>query len=127
MGPVQQLALLQELLPWFWRLSQCQSASVCILQHYIIILHYVDSLIVSCILSYSRPELTWRDIQYLLVYTSNPDVAIVGDRSFNGVRLVFSHSYGFGAIDAEALVTRAQHWIPVPAQQMCTIDVFTVM
>ena len=72
------------------------------------------------IFSYS-PYLTWRDVQYLIAYTSNPDILIVGDLATNGAGLKFSHHIGFGAIDAEALVTRARHWINVPRQQMCTI------
>lgn len=30
-----------------------------------------------------------------------------------------SHLYGFGLVDAEALVTEAKKWTAVPAQHMC--------
>ena len=65
-----------------------------------------------------RPDLTWRDIQYLIVYTSNPDplLANTDDYFTNGAGLTVSHQFGFGAIDGEAMVTRAQRWTNVPEQ-----------
>ena len=56
-------------------------------------------------------------MQYLIVYTSNIDILTLDDVQTNAAGLKFSHSVGFGAIDAEAMVTRAKHWINVPAQQ----------
>ena len=66
------------------------------------------------IIDYSE-NLTWRDVQYLIVYTSDhgklnhPGIK-------NGAGLTFSHYFGFGAVDAEAVVTRARHWTTVPPQ-----------
>ena len=70
-----------------------------------------------------RPDLTWRDIQYLIAYTSNPDPLLseTDDEFVNGAGLTVSHQFGFGAIDAEAMVTRAQHWTNVPQQIINTI------
>ena len=68
-------------------------------------------------LSLLSPSLTWRDIQYLIVYTSNPEILTVDDLETNGAGLKFSHHFGFGAIDAEVMVTRARHWTNVPEQQ----------
>ena len=34
----------------------------------------------------------------------------------NGGGLRVSHKYGFGAVDAEALITRARRWTTVPPQ-----------
>ena len=62
------------------------------------------------------PDLSWRDIQYLIAYTSNIGILTLDDVETNGAGLQFSHSAGFGAIDAEAMVTRARHWTNVPAQ-----------
>ena len=39
----------------------------------------------------------------------------------NAAGLKVSHHFGFGAIDAEAMVTRARHWINVPEQHNITI------
>ena len=69
----------------------------------------------------SSPDLTWRDVQYLIAYTSNPDILTGDDWVTNGAGLKVSHHFGFGAIDAEAMVTRATHWINVPDQQTATI------
>ena len=69
------------------------------------------------------PSLTWRDVQYLIVYTSNPDILTVDDLETNGAGLKFSHHFGFGAIDAEAMVTRARHWTNVPEQLIMKLPV----
>ena len=61
------------------------------------------------------PNLTWRDVQYLIVYTSNPDLT-VGPVTRNGAGLAVNRQYGFGVMDAEAMVTRARHWVNVPPQ-----------
>ncbi len=68
-------------------------------------------------------DLTWRDVQYLIAYTSNRDILVNGDWFTNGATpsLRVSHKFGFGALDAEALVTRARNWISVPEQQNHTI------
>ena len=63
----------------------------------------------------SSPDLTWRDVQYLLVYTSDSS-RLIDSWATNAAGLRFSHKHGFGAVDAEALVTRGKHWINVPPQ-----------
>ena len=40
----------------------------------------------------------------------------------NGAGLKVSSQFGFGAIDAEAMVSRASHWINVPEQQHKTFE-----
>ena len=62
------------------------------------------------------PSLTWRDVQYLIAYTSNPHL-IAGPLTRNGAGLAVSRQYGFGVMDAEAMVTRARHWLNVPPQR----------
>ena len=62
------------------------------------------------------PNLTWRDVQYLIVYTSNPSLTNKVNSIYNGAGLLVSRQFGFGVIDAEAMVTRARHWINVPSQ-----------
>ena len=73
-------------------------------------------------LSTCSPSLTWRDIQYLIAYTSNPNYLDDGDWRANGAGLRVSHKHGFGAIDAEAMVTRARRWINVPKQSASVIS-----
>ncbi len=38
------------------------------------------------------------------------------DHFLNGAGLLVSHQFGFGAINGEAMVTRARRWINVPEQ-----------
>ena len=61
------------------------------------------------------PDLTWRDVQYLIVYTSNPSKT---DDLYvkNGAGILTSREFGFGVMDAEAMVTRARSWVNVPPQ-----------
>ena len=51
-----------------------------------------------------------------MVYTSNAQLTSATDATLNGAGLAVSHQVGFGVVDAEAMVTRAQHWINVPPQ-----------
>ena len=55
-------------------------------------------------------------MQYLIVYTSNPELTDSVNSTINGAGLLVSRQYGFGVMDAEAMVTRARHWINVPPQ-----------
>jgi hypothetical protein len=59
-----------------------------------------------------NPNLSWRDIQYLFVYTSTyKNLEIEPD--INGAGLNYSSQFGFGAIDAEEFVNTAKNWTPV--------------
>ena len=69
------------------------------------------------------PDLTWRDVLYLIAYTSNPDILTGDDWVTNGAGLRVSHHFGFGAIDAEAMVTRARHWRHIEQQLNSTSNV----
>ena len=60
-------------------------------------------------------------MQYLIAYTSNRGSLSGGEWSTNGAGLRVSHKFGFGAIDAEAMVTRAKRWINVPPQHNITV------
>ena len=106
---VQLLQWHLELLLSHWKLSKIDPS--CIL-----LLH----LSLSVCNTYS-PDLTWRDIQYLIVYTSNPNLTNTSLYSTNGAGLRVSREFGFGAMDAEAMVTRARHWINVPTQRSVRI------
>jgi hypothetical protein len=70
-------------------------------------------------------SLTWRDIQYLIVYTSDTTKLKGGKWHINGHGLKVSHQFGFGAIDAEAMVTRARYWLTVPQRTSCFIRPYT--
>ena len=60
----------------------------------------------------ANSDLTWRDVQHIVVETSrkfNDD----GSWHTNAAGHTHSHRYGFGSMDAGALVTAAKAWTPV--------------
>ncbi|XP_054466040.1 proprotein convertase subtilisin/kexin type 6-like isoform X2 [Anoplopoma fimbria] len=63
--------------------------------------------------------LTWRDVQHLLVKTSRPVHLKADDWKTNAAGHRVSHLYGFGLVDAEALVVEASKWRTVPPQHTC--------
>uniref|UniRef100_A0A4W6EH19 Furin (paired basic amino acid cleaving enzyme) b n=1 Tax=Lates calcarifer TaxID=8187 RepID=A0A4W6EH19_LATCA len=64
-------------------------------------------------------NLTWRDMQHLVVRTSQPGHLSAGDWKTNGVGRRVSHSYGYGLLDAGAMVALAQNWTTVGPQHQC--------
>ena len=68
-------------------------------------------------------HLTWRDVQYIIIYSSNSSIPIDPHWQVNGAGLRVSHKYGFGLMDAAALVNRARYWINVQEQRVCNISV----
>jgi len=67
------------------------------------------------------PNLTWRDVQYLIVYTSNSAAFLNSKNNWgtNGAGLHFSNSFGFGSVDAGRMVAAALKWKTVPPQKSC--------
>ena len=69
------------------------------------------------------PELNWRDLQHLVIRTSRPKgILKAADWSTNGVGLQYSHSYGYGLMDAGHMVKLAKNWETVPDQLNCTTE-----
>ncbi|CAF0750672.1 unnamed protein product [Rotaria sordida] len=64
-------------------------------------------------------NLTWRDIQHLIVETAKPKYLNALDWKTNGVGKRVSHAFGFGMMDAAQLVLKAQKWRTVPSQHIC--------
>lgn len=71
----------------------------------------------------ANPNLTWRDIQHLTVLTSKRNCLYDGKNRFkwnvNGVGLEYNHLFGFGVLDAGAMVSAAKEWITVPSRYHC--------
>lgn len=65
----------------------------------------------------------WRDLQHLTVLTSKRNSLFDGKYRFrwqmNGVGLEFNHLFGFGVLDAGAMVALAKYWKNVPARYHC--------
>lgn len=70
----------------------------------------------------ANKNLTWRDMQHLVVRTSNPAHLITDDWRTNGVGRKVSHSYGYGLLDAAAIVGLAKNWTNVGPQQKCVLS-----
>ncbi|XP_026860309.2 proprotein convertase subtilisin/kexin type 6 isoform X2 [Electrophorus electricus] len=64
--------------------------------------------------------ITWRDVQHLLVKTSRPVHLQANDWKTNAAGHKVSHLFGFGLVDAEAMVIEAKKWRSVPPHHTCT-------
>lgn len=67
----------------------------------------------------ANPSLTWRDMQHIVVRTARPLFLRAGDWQVNGVGRNVSHSFGYGLMDAQAMVRTAETWMTVPEQHRC--------
>lgn len=69
----------------------------------------------------ANPNLSWRDMQYIVVQTANPEPLLheVG-WAVNGAGRKFSHKFGYGLMDAAAMVDVALNWPGVSAQKECS-------
>uniref|UniRef100_A0A8C2C5F7 Furin (paired basic amino acid cleaving enzyme) a n=1 Tax=Cyprinus carpio TaxID=7962 RepID=A0A8C2C5F7_CYPCA len=70
----------------------------------------------------ANKNLTWRDMQHLVVRTSNPAHLTTNDWKTNGVGRRVSHSYGYGLLDAGAIVALAKNWTNVGPQRKCVLS-----
>ncbi|XP_013409557.1 neuroendocrine convertase 1 [Lingula anatina] len=73
-----------------------------------------------------NPNLTWRDVQHLVAWTSQKSP--LGENpgwKTNGAGFEVSSSFGFGILDALALVETADPatWKTVPEKSICEVDV----
>ncbi|RKK74090.1 Protease KEX1 [Fusarium oxysporum] len=57
-----------------------------------------------------RPDLSWRDMQWLSVVTAVPFNEVDGDWQPTRIGKRFSHTFGYGKIDSYALVEVAKSW-----------------
>ncbi|KAK2180746.1 hypothetical protein NP493_427g01043 [Ridgeia piscesae] len=69
----------------------------------------------------ANPRLTWRDMQHIVVMTARPEGLKSTDWITNGVGRKVSHSFGYGVMDAAAMVDMAKNWTNVPTQHRCLI------
>jgi furin len=58
-------------------------------------------------------------MQHIVVRTSNPTGLKAGDWKTNGVGRNVSHSFGYGLLNAGAMVKLARVWRSVPTQRAC--------
>lgn len=71
----------------------------------------------------ANAKLTWRDMQHLTVLTSKRNSLFDSKGRFHwtmsGVGLEFNHLFGFGVLDAGAMVALAKQWKTVPPRYHC--------
>ncbi|KAL2063357.1 hypothetical protein VTL71DRAFT_5162 [Oculimacula yallundae] len=63
-----------------------------------------------------RPDLTWRDMQYLVMMTALPIDLETGDWVTTTIGKKFSHTFGYGKIDTWATIEAAKTWKNVKPQ-----------
>jgi kexin len=63
----------------------------------------------------ARPELTWRDVQWLTVLTAVP-FDQVSDWTKTSLDRKYSHQFGYGKLDAWAIVEKSKDWQLVKPQ-----------
>lgn len=63
----------------------------------------------------ARPELTWRDVQWLTVLTAAP-FDTPSDWTKTALGRMYSHQFGYGKLDAYAIVQKAKDWKLVKPQ-----------
>lgn len=67
-------------------------------------------------------ELTWRDMQHIVVRTARPErLSVGGEWRVNGAGRNVSHSFGYGLLDAAGMVRLARSWRTVPPQRRCEL------
>lgn len=69
--------------------------------------------VVALVLEANR-ELTWRDVQHITVRTAHVANLRATDWRVNGLGRNYSHSFGYGVMDASAMVRLAQLWTTAP-------------
>jgi len=69
----------------------------------------------------TRPDLTWRDLQWLIVETSKVIDPQDRDWQMTGAGYYFSHKYGFGKLDSYAIVEMAKTFQHVTEQKSITL------
>ncbi|TRY77950.1 hypothetical protein TCAL_06464 [Tigriopus californicus] len=70
----------------------------------------------------ANPLLTWRDVQHIIVLTSRPLNLKAPDWKKNALGRSVSHSYGYGLMDASAMVKWAREWKLMPKQEECLVS-----
>ncbi|KAJ3505487.1 hypothetical protein NM208_g16188 [Fusarium decemcellulare] len=63
-----------------------------------------------------RPDITWRDLQYLAMDTAVPIEGDEANQQDTAIGKKFSHTFGYGKIDSWALVEKAKDWELVKPQ-----------
>ncbi len=74
----------------------------------------------------ARPDLTWRDVQHILVRSARMIDESDAGWEFNGAGRMLHERYGFGAIDAGAALTIAQDWQTIGDERTAASGLITL-
>jgi len=74
----------------------------------------------------ANPNLTYRDVQYILAQTARKVDPSDADWTTNAAGYHINHKYGFGAVDVAAAVQAAKNWKPVGPELARDSGVFQV-
>ncbi|GAB1606479.1 proprotein convertase subtilisin/kexin type 4-like isoform X1 [Argonauta hians] len=69
----------------------------------------------------ANKNLTWRDIQYITLVTARPEPMLDGQWTRNALGRNVSLRYGYGLMDAQAMVNLAKVWKRLPEKHICEI------
>jgi len=69
----------------------------------------------------ANPSLTWRDVQHITVRNCKKANLRSTDWDVNALGRSFSHSFGYGIMDASGMVDLAQNWTNVPEQEIYAV------
>ncbi|XP_014679429.1 PREDICTED: furin-like protease 2, partial [Priapulus caudatus] len=72
----------------------------------------------------ANPDITWRDMQYVVLITANPTPLLEhGEFTETASGRKVSHMFGYGMMDAGAMVALAEQWTTVPEKHICKTKV----
>lgn len=75
--------------------------------------------------SLNSPRLTWRDVHHLVVLSSSPPGGDENQKEaqwdINGAGLRSNVRYGFGALDADRLISLGRTWVNVPPRRQTQV------
>lgn len=72
---------------------------------------------VSALVLQANPNLSWRDVQQILMTTAEKNDPTDSDWTTNGAGYHINHLYGFGRVDAASAVSVATTWTPVGQEE----------
>ena len=75
----------------------------------------------------ANPNLSWRDVQHLLVRSARRNLLQSTDWRKNGVGRFVSNRFGYGLADAGRFLQLALEWKHVPQQRFCTTTITSSM
>jgi subtilisin-like proprotein convertase family protein len=70
----------------------------------------------------ANPDLTWRDVQHVLITTAEKNDPTDADWTTNGAGYPVNHKFGFGRIDAQAAINAALSWASAGPEATTTVS-----